>query len=228
MSHGRTLSYIDSRGSLTVIFGPMKASKSEKLKSYLSMHSAMKHSCMLISNSIDNRGETGELECKGVLTSHNPHSSTLPPSVFQTKASRLSEITASELEKYNVIAIDEAQFFKDILLVLDWVRHLHKTVYVAGLVATSEGTIFGEFHKLLPFADYIKHLKACCVACQAEISNHHIFTPAIMSKCLTKKDGDTLVGASGYIPLCHHHWLNWESDGWYYKDEKAFRNTESH
>jgi thymidine kinase len=197
----------------------MKAGKSETIKSRLSVHNAMGHKCILISSCMDTRAETGELDSKGVLTSHDPCSSVLSNRILQTKAKRLSEITKQELDEHDVIGIDESQFFPDIILVLDWIRIKHKTVYLAGLMETSEGSMFGEYYKLLPFADERVHLKACCPACQAEISHRHIFTPATMSKCLVKKDSEVLVGAKQFIPLCHRHWVQWDIYGWVYDHE---------
>lgn len=200
----------------------MKAGKTEMLKSSLGIHSAMNHTVLLISNNIDQRSDIRE---DGILTCHNPYSSSIPDGVTQIKVKRLSDIPKKIIEEHEVIAIDEAQFFPDIILVLDWLRDYEKTFYATGLLATSEGSMFGDFYKLIPFADKVKQLKACCQACQAEIKNRHIFTPATMSKCLLPKDSEVLVGSDIYIPLCFRHWKHWDDLGLTYNSDKRCVNT---
>ena len=41
-----------------------------------------------------------------------------------------------------------------------------KLIYAAGLLATSEGKMFGEFYKLLPFSDHIEILYGFCYICR--------------------------------------------------------------
>lgn len=194
--------YKDPWGSLTVITGPMFSAKTQKLKAYLSVHSAIGDKCLLISHSIDERGN---LKKSGILTNHDDYGSGIPSSVSQVKVGTLSELNISE---YDIIAIDESQFFPDILLVKEWLLSFHKTIYAAGLISTSEGNMFGEFYKLLPFANKIKHLKACCVLCKEEIKNPSIRPKAIMTKSLVPKDKEILVGSESYIPTCLRHWNN--------------------
>lgn len=191
------------RGSLTMIFGPMFSSKTKTLKARLSVYSAVGESCLLISNSIDERQNITQ---RGVLTTHDEYGAGIHKSVTQLKVNKLSEVPQIEIINNNIIAIDEAQFFSDILLVKDWLLKYHKVLFVAGLLATSEGTMFGEFYKLLPFAEEIEHLKACCKSCKLMIKNPSIFPKAIMTKCIISKDSDILVGSEGYIPTCINHW----------------------
>lgn len=191
------------RGSLTVIFGPMFSSKTKTLKAHLSVYSAVGEPCLLISNSIDERENTPK---RGILTTHDECGANIPKAVTQLKVKSLSEIPISEIIRHNIIAIDESQFFPDILLVKEWLLKYHKVLFAAGLLATSEGTMFGEFYKLLAFADEIEHLKAYCKPCKLLIKNPSIFPKAIMTKCIIPKDSDILVGSEGYIPTCVGHW----------------------
>lgn len=195
--------YKDPWGSLTIITGPMFSAKTQRLKAYLNVHNAIGDKCLLISHSIDERKK---LTSSGILTTHDEYTSGIPTSVRQLKVNNLSEIPVSEILSYDIIVIDESQFFPDIILVKDWVMKYHKTVYSAGLIATSEGTMFGEFYKLLPFANKIKHVKARCLLCKEETKNPSISIKAIMTKSLVPKDKDILVGSDTYIPTCLRHW----------------------
>mmetsp|Transcript_29889 Transcript_29889/g.114750 ORF Transcript_29889/g.114750 Transcript_29889/m.114750 type:complete len:107 (+) Transcript_29889:196-516(+) len=78
----------------------------------------------------------------------------------------LTEAIASD---YDVAAIDEAQFFPDLLsFCLEWVDKQKKTVLVAGLDADCERRKFGEVLDLAPHADRITKLSARCGKAKAE------------------------------------------------------------
>lgn len=190
-------------GSLTLIFGPMFSSKTQTLKALINVNAVIGDKCLLISHVIDNRQN---LKQTGILSNHEENGAVISDSITQIKVSKLADIPLFELIQYDVIAIDESQFFPDILLAKDWIIHLHKKIFAAGLLATSEGTMFGEFYKLIPYAKKIKHLKACCKICREEIGHTSVFPKAIMTKCIVKKDEDIMVGSDGYIPTCLKHW----------------------
>src|SRR5438309_962693 len=102
--------YKNPFGSLTFIGGPMFAGKTEKLKSYVSVHIAMRRNVLLISSILDTRVDC----CSGILSNHNPDGSGVSSKVTQTKVSKLSELEDKYILEYEVIAIDESQFFDDI------------------------------------------------------------------------------------------------------------------
>jgi thymidine kinase len=205
--------YFNPYGSLTIYYGPMMAGKTEKLKSILSMHSYMGHKVLLVSAEIDKRKE---LRNDGVLSTHNPYSSTIPHGVTQVRVRHLGKLDPQLIIDCDVIAIDEAQFFDDIGIVRFWIDAFPKKYYAVGLMSDSDGNMFGDFYKLLPHSDKSKELYACCPACQAEIGNAHMFTPATMTKCLVKKDRTIMVGSDNYIPLCRRHWSQWDKLGYTY------------
>jgi thymidine kinase len=205
--------HINPYGSLTIYYGPMKAGKTEQLKSILAMHSYMGHKVLLVSTEIDKREE---LRNDGVLSTHNQDSSTIPACVTQVRVRYLGDLDPQLIIDNDVVAIDEAQFFEDIEIVIDWIDDYHKKYYVTGLMSDSDGNMFGNFYKILPHCDNSKELYACCPACQAEIGNAYIFTPATMTKCLVKKDQTIMVGSDKYIPLCRRHWSQWDNLGYTY------------
>tara|TARA_B100000035_G_C20810717_1_gene469738 strand:+ start:125 stop:655 length:531 start_codon:yes stop_codon:yes gene_type:complete len=100
------------------------------------------------------------------------------------------------------IIIEEAQFFKDLLLfVIDQVEIKGKNVIVVGLDGDSDRENFGEIHKLLPLCDDIVKLKAFCSICKNG-------TPGIFSKRLSDKKEQVLVGSDGdYIAVCRECYL---------------------
>ena len=102
----------------------------------------------------------------------------------------------------NYIIIEEAQFFKDLLLfIIDQVELRKKNVIVVGLDGDSDRENFGEIHKLLPLCDDIIKLKAYCSLCKDG-------TPGIFSKRLSNKKDKILVGSEGdYIAVCRKCYL---------------------
>ena len=102
----------------------------------------------------------------------------------------------------NYIIIEEAQFFKDLLLfVIDQVELRKKNLIVVGLDGDSDRENFGEIHKLLPLCDDIVKLKAYCSLCKNG-------TPGIFSKRLSNKKDKILVGSEGdYIAVCRKCYL---------------------
>lgn len=105
------------------------------------------------------------------------------------------------INKYDVIVINEAQFFDNLKLnVIHWVDDLKKIVIVSGLDGDFHRNKFGEILDLIPFCDdYIK-LKAFCSLCKDG-------TSALFS--LKTKSLDKLIdiGTEQYIPVCRKHYI---------------------
>lgn len=70
-----------------------------------------------------------------------------------------------EMKNYDVIAIDEAQFFNDIVEICDKLAEEGKEVLVAGLDGDYRREPFGEILKLIPKAEKVKKLNARCNFC---------------------------------------------------------------
>ena len=85
---------------------------------------------------------------------------------------------------YDVIAIDEAQFFKDLYSVVKFLlKDMKKRVLVSGLDADFNGQIFGEVSQLVSLASSVDRLTAICMVCKND--------DAIFSQKL-KKGGDQI------------------------------------
>jgi thymidine kinase len=97
----------------------------------------------------------------------------------------------------DVIGIDEAQFFDDMLPeVCDQLAHRGVRVIVAGLDMDYTGKPFGQMPFLLAKADYITKLHAICMQC-GNIANY--------SYRKTNDGGQVLLGEKDlYEPRCRH------------------------
>src|SRR3990167_818411 len=195
-------------GELRVIFGPMFGGKTAKLTSELSVHEGIGHRILVINHAYDNRSETGEAQSSGILTSHQLTPSRLNH-VEEISVSNLRDVPEENIKHAEVIGIDESQFFDDIELCIEWASKLGKVVYAAGLLATSENKMFGNFYKLLPYALIIKHRIAVCTICMKKLEQAGILgirPPGNMTLCLSRTDSPIMVGSDKYISSCLTHW----------------------
>lgn len=77
----------------------------------------------------------------------------------------------TKCQDYDVIGIDEGQFFPDIVEFVNYlIENLHKIVIVAGLDGTFEGKPFGRIAELLPLSEQFTKLTAVCRRCGADAS----------------------------------------------------------
>lgn len=121
------------------------------------------------------------------------------------RVTRLSEIPQKKLSKYNVIGIDEAQFYPDLY---DFVEKsfFQKTVtyYISGLCTDSENLPFGEINRLLPLATTFQKMTAICAHCDRKKMVPAAYTISVKPK-------DTQVSFGGldeYKPVCSFHFFN--------------------
>ena len=106
---------------------------------------------------------------------------------------------------YNVIAIDEGQFFTDLHeYVAAWADELNVHIVIAGLDVTSERTPFGDMLRLIPHAEEVERLSAFCAECRDG-------TVAVYSKYYGEvpkdENGVAIGGAEAYRPVCRKHYL---------------------
>ena len=124
----------------------------------------------------------------------------LPATVSATK---LEQITDQILVgDYDVIGIDEGQFFSD---VVDWSERMAnrgKKIVVAALDGTFQRKPFADILSLVPLSEDVTKLKAVCMNC---------FGEAAFSKRISAEDDgrvEVIGGADKYMAVCrgcHHH-----------------------
>ena len=73
-------------------------------------------------------------------------------------------------------------------------------VYFAGLLATSECTLFAEAAGLLPYCDSIIKLNGVCTQCASQVGNYSYYMQGA-------KTSDIVVGDSEYTCLCRDCYL---------------------
>ena len=201
-----------SYGELYLIVGPMFGGKTQRLTYELAVHEGLDHKILLVGPECDDRDEDESIMSSGIFSTHRLTPNRLERNITEIVVKDLNEIPEKYISETDVIGIDEGQFFSGIKdTVLNWVMNLNKTVYVAGLLATSEGNMFGELYQLIPFVpsqNFIK-IDAVCVDCKKELDIlgvTGIRPPAWLNNCTVEKSGEVLVGSDVYTPVCLKHW----------------------
>jgi len=104
-------------------------------------------------------------------------------------------------DEYDIICINEAQFFSKLVPFCNTVLLKNKTLYVSGLDGDFKQEKFGEILDLIPMCDSITKLHAFCKIC--ENGTHAHFTKRLVSNKHQK-----LIGSDEYIPVCRYHLNN--------------------
>ena len=146
----------------------------------------------------------------------------IPDSLAIVRLSKLNDIFLNpDIVEYDVIGIDEAQFFDDLISFVDNIKLSgdvqvsdiisvernpeSKNIYliVSGLNGDYEMKKFGHVVDLICKSDKITMLTAKCTECY-RINGEHV--EARFTKRIVKENGQILVGGSSeYIPVCKKH-----------------------
>ena len=98
------------------------------------------------------------------------------------------------LKNYDVIGVDEGQFFPDLVEISEKLAHLGKTVIIAGLNGDFRMEPFPVIARIIPKADKIKLLKAYCFNCHRD---------ARFSLRIVQSNEKVLIGSGeSYKPAC--------------------------
>ena len=190
------------KGFLEITFGPMFSGKTtdliQKVHQYLDINEAkgILKTALIINSSLDKR----DINKYNILTSHSSVKKELKDSIECITTNLLREVDPND---FDYIAIDESQFFKDLVpVVKDWLQ-LGKKIHCVGLIADVNKKRFGDLLDLIPEASKINQLKAYCILCKDHLQN----APFTKLKKSTGEKSVVFVGEKDYyIPVCHEHY----------------------
>ena len=176
-------------GHIELILGPMFAGKTTELQRRIKRYQHANQRCLIVKFAGDNRYTDEEVTC------------THDGAKLHSKAGSIKTVAASSLGQlqdmmapFSVIAVDEGQFFPDVVEVCDALANSGKIVVVSALDGTFERQPFNNILNLIPMAESVVKITAVCKIC---------FRDAHFSKRIT---ADTRVevigGADMYIPVC--------------------------
>lgn len=185
--------------------GPMASGKTSKMLHNLHKYSNVtRERVLLINFRGDSRANDSET---GVSTHMYGDSSAKVPLgkyVDAHKVYRLSDLDHLNIfDNYNMIGIDEAQFYPDLKDFI--VNNLHKNCifHIAGLSYDSDNNEFGELLKIQQFCTTFEKMSAICSEC-----NPRSMTPAGFTYCEQLKESVVTIGGLDiYKPLCLRHYL---------------------
>lgn len=170
-----------SRGQIQLIFGPMFSGKTTELMRRMKRYQIANYKCLVIKYSKDDRYDK-----EGIAT----HDRQTLPAV---PADKLDDV-ATLAENFEVIGVDEGQFFPDVVSFSDEMAERGKIVIVAALDGTFQKKGFGDILNLVPLAENVIKLNAVCMGCNNEGS-------------FTKRKGqetavEVIGGADKYWAVC--------------------------
>ena len=146
----RSMSQADGIGWIEVICGSMFSGKTEELLRRVKRAKIVKQKIKIFKPKKDVRYD------KKKVISHDQNSIKSKPVSDSRKIIKLSE-------KFEVIGIDEAQFFDDsIVEVCNELANQGKRVIVSGLDMDYKGKPFGPMPNLLAIAEYVTKVHAVC------------------------------------------------------------------
>ena len=176
-----------------LIIGPMFSGKTSELMRKLMIYSEMGRKVLYINSKIDTRGSK-------MFSTHND---TLKESnkITFIKLDNLAD-GLEEIIKYDVVGIDEAQFFPDLVDSVKIIaEYMEKYVIVAGLDSDFNREPFENIIKLIPFVDKLIKLNSYCKLC----NETKILKPALFNHKVIKGVEHSQIqvgGSETYIPLC--------------------------
>lgn len=181
-------------GHLTLLIGCMFGQKTTELLRRVRRYKSIGYKVLVVNFIGDTR--YGE-EC---IASHDKE---VEKAVCTDKLKSIDSLVRSG--EYNVIAIDEGQFFTDLHeYITTWADELPVHIVISGLDGTSERTPFGDMLRLIPHAEEVERLSAFCSVCRDG-------TVATFSKYFGEapkdENGVAIGGAEAYRPVCRKHFL---------------------
>ena len=174
--------------TLNVIIGPMFSGKTTELLRIAKRLSSIDLKVLLLNYYEDTRYSTTEM---------STHDKTSLPCIF------VKDLTDINYNKYDVICINEAQFFEGLTEFCKQALEKGKTIYACGLDGDYKQNKFGEMLDLIPLCDTITKLHAFCSICKDGTFAH--FTKR---KVTNQSQQQKLIGTSEYEPVCRKHITN--------------------
>ena len=180
---------------LLLLMGPMGANKSVLSIISVTYYHDTGHKCLFINSNKDTRKTSGGDGSK--FTSHNTSNNYINPNIDNVKVSLLSDV---DVTNYDVIVIDEGQFYKDLVsTVIDWLDK-NKKIIIYGLDGDHKRQKFGFMLDLIPYADSYVKLTSSCSICGGDAP----FTYQGDMDELTSRGIKYL--HDGYVPVCRKHY----------------------
>jgi thymidine kinase len=190
-------------GHLHLVIGPMRANKSGWLNEELTRYADLDKSVIKIMHNTDQRTDITSKSNKG--SSHSSGGVKLSDKVDIYYTNNLEEV---DVTNYQIIGIDEAQFFNNLVDNVTKYLKLGKFVRVAGLDGDFLMKPFGEVLNLIPLANIVEKRTAFCQFCiqeQEENNNNLVIAPYSL-RLTCDKEQKIIGGDDLYASVCGKHY----------------------
>ena len=169
-------------GSIELFTGPMFAGKTTALIKNIRKYTEEKYKTLIIKYSKDTRyGDEHE------AISHDQEK-------WEALPTMLLMPVANVAMDYEIIGVDEGQFFPDLIEFCEMMASYGKKVLVAALDGTFQRKPFGDIHKLMPLCEQITKLKALCAFCGNKAS--------FSMRTTADESVEVIGGAEMYCSVC--------------------------
>lgn len=135
---------------IEIIMGPMYSGKSTELIRRCNNYESIGKRVLIFNHYLDSRCPENSVQT---------HTKT---EKFALKTDSLCKYY-NKIESYDIIAIDEAQFFNDLFDFIKKVEHMNKFIIIAGLDGDCFRKPFGQILQCIPYADKVTKLHAMCM-----------------------------------------------------------------
>ena len=146
---------LNYKGSIKLIIGPMFSGKTTELIRLIKRAQSIKKNALCVKYYKDNRFTDSEY-----IVSRDNISDRSTKAIISSGSSLADTLKTIDISNYDIIAIDEIQFYTDGAEVCDMLANLGHDVYVSGLSGTFDRKPFDTISKLISIAEDIVHLKA--------------------------------------------------------------------
>eukprot|EP00033_Pygsuia_biforma_P003908 GCRY01004281.1.p1 GENE.GCRY01004281.1~~GCRY01004281.1.p1 ORF type:complete len:239 (+),score=27.87 GCRY01004281.1:54-719(+) len=175
------MDYLNYSGSIDLILGPMFSGKSTELIRRIRRFTIANRKCVIVKYAKDSRYSKENMATHDLIT----HKAVSASNLFDVKHICVD---------YDVIGVDEGQFYPDCVKFCEEMANLGKTVVVAALDGTFQRKGFGNFLELIPLAENITKLKSICQICYADA--------AFSKRTVASTAVEVIGGAESYIACC--------------------------
>jgi thymidine kinase len=181
-----------STGYLELIIGPMYSGKTSKLIEIAKQCNLCDISYVVINHKLDDRFNNVTVNDSMMYT----HDKVNIKCIYVDKIKTIMET----INNFDVILINEGQFFTDLYESVEEMLLINKQVYIAGLDGDFQRKRFGSIIDLIPVCDKVTKLNSLCGVCRDG-------TPGIFSLRTFQEKEQIVIGSNNYIPVCRNCYL---------------------
>jgi thymidine kinase len=191
-------------GYLEIIIGTMFSGKTSYLLHKISQMIELDLRVLYINIDLDNRSDKNYSTHNVFLDiTYCKKKDKIEKNFTMIKVGNLMHVLPETFLKYDVIMIDEAHFFKELVEFTKILLENKKNIFIGSLIADYMGNKFGNALELIPICNNIVKLDSYCIECsKKKIYNKAVFSKRIVSNVEGVVD---IGGCDKYIPVCREH-----------------------